>query len=81
MAPKKKMLNRGKTKIREQKEKFSKKTRTKKILNNKTEMFAKKSIIIEKLQSATKTDCIQISIIIILTLYLLFVVLKFHEII
>lgn len=81
MAPKKKMLTKGKTKIRERKEKFSKVIRTKKILKNKTEMPAKNNIIIEKLQTATKTDWLQISIIMILTLYLLFVVLKFHEII
>ena len=81
MAAKKKLLNKGKTKIRQTKEKFSKETRTKPVLQRKTETIIKKNTIQDKISKLTTSDKIQILIIIVLLSYLLFVILKFHEII
>ena len=78
-AKKRKMLNKGKTKIRERKEIFSKKTKL--ITKKKVEIVKGKSNINLKLKSIKTVDWIQIAIIIILLAYLSFIILKFHEII
>ncbi|MCK5322067.1 MAG: hypothetical protein KAJ47_02285 [Candidatus Aenigmarchaeota archaeon] len=80
MPAKKKMLTKGKTKVRQRNEKFSKKTKQAH-KTVKQEEKKNKHPLTEKLKKITTADYIQIAIIIVLVAYLIFVTLKFNRLI